>query len=184
MNDAQPSQPATPKPVIEPGFGDGLGPAEKLLARVRELLLRYLDEPRSEADVTVALDVQKNQVGGWLTRLVADGAIEKLSKPVRYRAADAAHTAGSGSGGVFMPAEELFTSARELLLPYLDEPRTEADVAEGFDVRKHQARSWLKRLVADGAIEKLSKPVRYRTAAAACSTPLFPSPGRENAEST
>ena len=184
VNDAQPSQPATPKPVIEPGFGDGLGPAEKLLARVRELLLRYLDEPRSEADVTVALDVQKNQVGGWLTRLVADGAIEKLSKPVRYRAADAAHTAGSGSGGVFMPAEELFTSARELLLPYLDEPRTEADVAEGFDVRKHQARSWLKRLVADGAIEKLSKPVRYRTAAAACSTPLFPSPGRENAEST
>ena len=99
--------------------------------------------------------------------------IERLSKPVRYRAADAANS-GSGSGDGFLPAGALFASARELLLRYLDEPKTEADVAEGFDVRRHQARSWLKRLVADGAIERFSKPVRYRATGAARSTPLFP----------
>ena len=175
-DDAQPARTATPTPVAEPGFGDGSGPDEKLLARVRELLLRYLDEPKSEADVAVALAVQKTQASSWLKRLVTDGAIERLSKPVRYRAADAAH-AGSGSGDGVIPAETLFAIARELLLPYLAVSRTEAEVAEGFDVRRHQARSWLKRLVADGAIEKLSKPVRYRAGGAACSTPLFPASG-------
>ena len=118
-----------------------------------------------------------NSIGAsWLKRLVADGVIERLFKPVRYRAADAANS-GSGSGDGFLPAEALFASARELLLPYLDEPRTEADVAAGFDVRRHQARSWLERLVADGAIEKLPKPVRYRIAGATRSTPLFPASG-------
>ena len=171
--DTQPTQAPTPTSVAKPHFGDGLTPPEKLLARVRELLPRYLDEPRSEADVTQAFDVQKLQASRWLKRLVTDGVIERLSKPIRYRAADAANS-GSGSGDGFLPAEALFASVRELLLPYLDEPRTEADVAEGFDVGRHQARSWLKRLLADGAIERLSKPVRYRANGAARSTPLFP----------
>ena len=141
------------------------------------MLLRYLEEPTSEANVTVALDVQKNQARDWLKRLAADGTIEKLSKPVRYRAADTARAAESGSGGALRPAEALFASARELLLRYLKEPGTEADVAKAFDIRRLQARSWLKRLVADGGVEKLSRPVGYRAAAAACSTPLFPTSG-------
>ena len=175
-DDTQPTRVPTPTPVAKPTFGGGLSPAEKLRARVRELLSRYLDEPRSEADVTQALDVQKTQASSWLKGLVTDGVIERLSKPVRYRAADAANSE-SGSGDGFLPRDALFASARELLLPYLDEPRTEADVAERFDVGRHQARSWLKRLVADGAIEKLSKPVRYRAIGAACSTPLFRASG-------
>ena len=172
-DDTQPNQALAAPPITKPGFGNDLRPAEKMLARVRELLSDYLDEPRSEADVTQVLGVQKTQASRWLKKLVTDGAVEKLSKPVRYRAADAANS-GSGSGDGFNPAEALFASARELLLPYLDEPRTEADVAEAFDVRRHQARSWLKRLLADGAIERLSKPVRYRATGAARSTPLFP----------
>ena len=175
-DDTQPTQALAPPPIAKPGLGDGLSPAEKLVARVRELLSAYLDEPRSEADVTQALGVQKTQASSWLKRLVADGVIERLSKPVRYRAADAANS-GSGSGDGFLPADALFASARELLLPYLDEPRTEADVAAGFDVRRHQARSWLERLVVDGAIEKLPKPVRYRIAGATRSAPLFPACG-------
>ncbi len=172
-DDTRPTQAPTPTPVAKPGFEDGLGPAEELRARVRELLSRYLDEPRSEADVTRALDVQKTQASSWLKRLVTDGVIERLSRPVRYRAAGVANS-GSGSGDGFPPAEVLFASAKELLLPYLVEPRTEADVADGFDVGRRQARSWLKRLVADGVIEKLSRPVRYRATGAARSTPLFP----------
>ena len=172
-DDAKRTRAPAPTPVARPGFGDRLSPAEKLLETVRELLSGYLNEPRTEADVTNALDVQKTQASNWLKRLVTDGVIERLSKPVRYRAADAVNS-GSGRGDGCPPADALFASARELLLAYLDEPRTEADIVEGFDVRRHQARSWLKRLAADGAIEKLSKPVRYRAAGAVCSMPLFP----------
>ena len=107
---------------------------------------------------------------------MTDGTIERLSRPVRYRAA-AAVRAGSAAGDGVIPVEALFASARELLLPYLTVSRTEAEVAEGLAVRRHQARSWLKRLVADGAVERLSKPVRYRAAGAARSTPLFPASG-------
>ena len=63
-DDTQPTQALAPPPIAKPGFGDGLSPAEKLLARVRELLSAYLDEPRSEADVTQALGVQKTQALG------------------------------------------------------------------------------------------------------------------------
>ena len=176
-DDVQPPEEATPKPVVEPGSRDGSTPADRLLARVRELLARYLEEPTSEAEVSVALGVQKNQARDWLKKLAAAGVIEELSKPVRYRAADAAHAAQSEYGGALRPAEALFASARELLLRYLQEPGTEADVAKAFDIRRLQARSWLKRLLADGGIVRISRPVGYRAATAACSTPLFPTAG-------
>ncbi|MXY10513.1 MAG: DNA-processing protein DprA, partial [Acidimicrobiaceae bacterium] len=118
--DVKPTVAPTPAFVAKAGFGDDLSPAEKLLARVKELLSWYLDEPRSEADVTQAFGVQKIQVSGWLERLVTEGAIERLSKPVRYRAAGAANS-GSGCKDGLPPAEALLASARELLLPYLDE---------------------------------------------------------------
>ena len=86
-DDAPPAQAATPPPAVEPGSGDGLTPAEKLLAVVEGLLLPYLAEPRTEADVAEALGVQKPQARSWLKRLVDDGRIEKLSRPVRYRRA-------------------------------------------------------------------------------------------------
>ena len=88
MDDAQPAEVATPTPVIEPGSGAGHSPAAELLASVRELLLRYLDEPRTVVDVAKAFDVQKHQADRWLTRLVVEGAIERL-KPSRYRTIDA-----------------------------------------------------------------------------------------------
>ena len=85
-DDAPPAQAATPPPVVELGSGDGLTPAEKLLATVEELLLPYLAEPRTEADVAGAINVQKLQARSWLKRLVDDGSIERLSsRPVRYR---------------------------------------------------------------------------------------------------
>ena len=180
VDDAQPAEVATPTPVIEPCPGAGLSPAAELLASVRELLLRYLDVPRTKDEVAAAFDVQKNQGLCWLKQLVADGAIEKL-KPTRYRTAGSVHstplfpTCGSVLGGGSRPAEELFASVRTLLLRYLHEPRTVVDVAKAFDVQKNQADSWLKRLLADGAIERL-KPTRYR-ATDADSTPLFPAFG-------
>ena len=91
VDDAQPAEVATPTPVIEPCPGAGLSPVAELLASVRELLLRYLDEPRTKDEVAAAFDVQKNQGLRWLKQLVADGAIERL-KPTRYQATDVEST--------------------------------------------------------------------------------------------
>ena len=168
-NDDQPGG-TTTAPTVGPSLDGGFKPAEELLASARTLLPRYLDEPRTEADVAEALDVRKGQARLWLKKLVADGAIEKVSTPARYQAIAAAHptplfpASAASSGTSDGLAEKLFACARALLLRYLDEPRTEADVAEALDVQKNQAVAWLNQLAGDGAIERLSKPTRYRAA--------------------
>lgn len=63
------------------------------------------------------------------------------------------------------PGEELFSKVRELL-GRINEPRSEAEIADDLQVSKGQARDWLKRLVEEGTLEKLSRPVRYRSRAA------------------
>ncbi|MBI4660784.1 MAG: DNA-protecting protein DprA [Verrucomicrobia bacterium] len=62
-------------------------PAEALYGAVREILSRELTESKNEAQVAELLSVSKSQAKAWLTRLVADGALEKTAKPLRYRAA-------------------------------------------------------------------------------------------------
>lgn len=64
------------------------------------------------------------------------------------------------------PAEELFAKVT-LLLERMNTPKTDAEVAAELNVSKSQAKEWLRRLVEKGVLEKLSKPTRYRSAAAA-----------------
>ncbi len=59
------------------------------------------------------------------------------------------------------PSEALFSKVRELLLDFLESPKREAEVASALDVTSTQARTWLKRLIADGLITRRSKPVSY-----------------------
>jgi len=59
------------------------------------------------------------------------------------------------------PAEELFAKVRELLTR-MDSAKTEGEIAEDLKVSKTQAREWLQRLVDEGILERLSKPIRYR----------------------
>ncbi|MEO6994506.1 MAG: DNA-processing protein DprA, partial [Lacunisphaera sp.] len=63
-------------------------PADELLATVCAVLTRELGTGRSEEEVAVLLNVTKPQAKAWLTRLVADGRLEKVkkSKPTLYRA--------------------------------------------------------------------------------------------------
>jgi len=58
------------------------------------------------------------------------------------------------------PAEELFSKVRSLL-EKMDTPKSDAEVAKELNVSKSQAKEWLQRLVKEGAIKKVSKPVRY-----------------------
>ena len=60
------------------------------------------------------------------------------------------------------PADELFAKVRELLKKIIT-PKTDAEVASDLQIAKGQAKEWLQRLVDEGVLEKLSKPVRYRS---------------------
>jgi len=59
------------------------------------------------------------------------------------------------------PVDELFANARESLKT-MTIPKTDAEVATDLQISKSQAKKWLQRLVKEGMLEKLSKPVRYR----------------------
>jgi DNA processing protein len=61
------------------------------------------------------------------------------------------------------PPDMLGGEVRELLMEMLLSPKSAAEVAAILNVPKTRARSWLKKLVAEGALKKLSKPVRYKT---------------------
>jgi DNA processing protein len=58
------------------------------------------------------------------------------------------------------PADDLFAKVRSLL-EMMDIPKTDAEVAKELSVSKTQAKDWLQRLVKEGVLERLSKPVRY-----------------------
>jgi predicted Rossmann fold nucleotide-binding protein DprA/Smf involved in DNA uptake len=66
------------------------------------------------------------------------------------------------SDSALTPADELFAKVRELLQK-ITPPKTDAEVATDLQVSRGQAREWLQRLVAEGVLEKLSGPVRYRS---------------------
>jgi DNA processing protein len=73
---------AEPPPSIAE---DMVSPAAVLLRAVETIVMRELNEPRTEAEVAKLLDVSKAQTKAWLQQLMKQGSIEKLSKPTRYR---------------------------------------------------------------------------------------------------
>ena len=58
------------------------------------------------------------------------------------------------------PAEQLFATVRTLL-ERLDVPKTDKEIADELNVKPVQAKEWIKRLIKEGCLQKLSKPVRY-----------------------
>lgn len=61
-----------------------LGPADDLFAAVREVLQRLLNVPMKDTEIAAALEVSTAQAKAWLQRLVAEGVLERVNKPVRY----------------------------------------------------------------------------------------------------
>ena len=70
-----------------------------------------------------------------------------------------------GSGGATPPglpaADMLFSAVREATKAVLTRPLTAAEIAEELDVSQSQVHAWLRRLVDEGRVRKLSKPTRY-----------------------
>ncbi len=72
---------------ISHAFADR-SPADALLKAVQAILEPKLASPRSEAEIVQLLAVTKPQAKAWLSRLVEEGVLETLKKPVRYRVAN------------------------------------------------------------------------------------------------
>jgi hypothetical protein len=58
--------------------------ADLLLSVVKTVLQRLLTRPMKEDEVASELGITKAQAKAWLQRLVDDGVLDKLKKPVRY----------------------------------------------------------------------------------------------------
>ena len=81
--------PAIKKPTIQPtqkpvAAAKDFNPAEDLFGKVRELLIQ-LPAAKPAADIAKYLDVPVSMINIWLRRLVEDGTMKKLSKPIRYQ---------------------------------------------------------------------------------------------------
>lgn len=61
------------------------------------------------------------------------------------------------------PPRRLMVVVTSILVAELKEPKTDQEVAELLNVSKAQAKAWLAELAKIGKLEKVSKPVRYRT---------------------
>jgi len=83
--DVMPTVPANVSTSSPPDSETIGGPSEQLLAAVRAIACRVLQEPRSEAEFAESLGISKPQAKAWLDRLIREGIAERLSKPSRYQ---------------------------------------------------------------------------------------------------
>jgi predicted Rossmann fold nucleotide-binding protein DprA/Smf involved in DNA uptake len=74
------------------------------------------------------------------------------------------------------PADDLLSKLRELL-ENIATFKTDAQVANDLQVPRNQAKKLLQRLVAEGVLEKVQKPLRYRRAAPVKQAGLFQETG-------
>ena len=93
---AKPTEPALTLPVSASLQEETPSPAARLFSSVRQILLQELAEARTEGEVVELLGVSKPQAKAWLLQLVKEGALEKLSKPVRFQVAKPSAPASLG----------------------------------------------------------------------------------------
>ena len=67
----------------------------------------------------------------------------------------------SGAPPARTPADALFATVREVLEQILMTPKKEIEVATILQVTVPQAKEWLQRLLEEGSLVKINKPVRY-----------------------
>jgi DNA processing protein len=87
----------------------------------------------------------------------ADNGHQSDRTPEEQKLPDTSSEADSSS---IPPDEQLFATVRTLL-EQLDAPKTDKQIADELKVKLAQAKDWIKRLVKEGTLQKLSKPTRY-----------------------
>jgi predicted Rossmann fold nucleotide-binding protein DprA/Smf involved in DNA uptake len=118
--------------------------------------------PRTPGQLSAVLDASASQGVRGSQQASLFSQFKEASEPYSVDAAQGDAVSGEcHSAGEPTPAERLFAKVRELLQG-METPKTESEVAKELAVSKSQATAWLQRLVAEGTVEKLSRPVRYR----------------------
>ena len=162
----------TPSPAIP----DDLEFFDLFLARLTTITS---EEPLSDADIADRLDIAKNQVQDWIKRGVAEEKVERVTRPVRYRAPHRERhlPLGEPAGGLPTPGTEGAPKAvrrgldfQQLFLARLQQLTAEGGCSSDFvacslGVAPGQVNKWLRHGVADGTIRKTEKPARYRAPA-------------------
>ncbi|MAC45605.1 MAG: DNA protecting protein DprA [Oceanospirillum sp.] len=64
---------------------DANAPKDRLFVFVKKLLTEMLNSPMSEAEIASELNVSKLQARAWLSLLIQDESLVKLTNPVRYK---------------------------------------------------------------------------------------------------
>ena len=70
--------------IGEPGVKKLEAPSS-IYQAVLPIILNKLDSPLSASELAKSLDVNKTQLDAWLKKVVEDGYVKKLSRPVRYK---------------------------------------------------------------------------------------------------
>lgn len=140
------------------------------------LTVATAEGPLSDAVVAKRLDIAKGQVQKWLKRGVTEGMVERVTRPVRYRAphrvqslpleASAEDRPAPREPGAVSTAVPSGLDFQNLFLARLgeltaDEPCASGVVARSLGVTPGQVNEWLRRGIADGRVRKTNKPVRY-----------------------
>lgn len=84
-DDVPSKEPASTVETVASSYAPGfLSPSEELFQAVRKVLTAMLTVPKKDSEIAAELDVSTTQIKVWLARLVAEGVLDKRSRPVAY----------------------------------------------------------------------------------------------------
>ncbi len=133
------------------------------------LMVITAEEPLPDDRISDRLQVAKGQVKDWIRRGLAEGRIEKVTGPVRYRAPHRAPLLplAKETAPKAVPAGLDFPNLFIERLAQLsaDEARSADFLAHNLDLAPGQVHAWLRHGVVAGRIRKIGQPVRYRAPA-------------------
>jgi DNA processing protein len=126
---------------------------------------RAWPEPENAAELNDAISRAANAVAAEPRQDVLPLSVREEPRLRQSAASDSKSKSESAT-----PGEVVLQTVTAILTRELSEPRTQTEVADMLGITKVQAKAWLSELAKRGVVEKLTKPVRYRTAQA---TPLL-----------
>ncbi len=127
-------------------------PKDRLFDAVRPIIREAQSKSRTLGECAHKLGLSQKLTREWRGRLLDDTEPLMLSDP------------GQPYGSECSTKERLFKAVTPIFLETLHEPLKCDEVAELLDLPKGtrgQTQTWLKRLVDEGRVERLKRPVRY-----------------------
>ena len=136
---------------------------EALYQVVKSTVLMVLSEAMSEREIAKLLGVNSFQMRLWLAKMLSDGELEKMRRPVRYYlvVSDTKHALPKGIRPDETPTDLIIGKVRILLAKLLINPKSDKEIAKTLGVTNKQMGEWLQLLMNEGAIQKSFRPVKY-----------------------